>query len=96
MKTPERTQAETFQGLHRGPLLGSQSGSYSPEATVTQQRLVWKRVVFKQGILKSLFSHVLYFKSWIKLIYDKITYIFFVMNEFNQTFDIQKMGNEAF
>ena len=59
----------------------------SPEATVTQ-RLVWKRGISKWGILKSLVSHVLNFKSWIKLIYDKITYTYYVKNEKN-------MGNEA-
>ena len=40
---------------------------YSPDATVTIV-LIWKR-----GILKNLFSHVLNFKSWIKFIHDKIT-----------------------
>ena len=36
------------------------------------------------------------FKSWIKLIYDKTTYTYCVINEFNPTFVIQNMGNEAF
>ena len=63
---------------------------HSPEATVTQ-RLVWKR-----GILKSLVYHVLNFKSRIKLIYDKITYTYCVINEFNPTFDTQNMRKEAF
>ena len=62
-----------------------------PEATVTLVP-VWKRGVSKRGILKSLVSHVLNFKSWIKLIYDKITYIYCVINEFNPTFEVQKMG----
>ena len=64
------------------------------EATVTQ-RLVWKRGISKRGILKSLVSHVLNFKSWIKLIYDKITYIYCVINEFNPAFEIQNMGNDC-
>ena len=34
--------------------------------------------------MKSLVSHVLNFKSWIKLIYDKITYTYCVTNEFDQ------------
>ena len=67
----------------------------SPEATVTQC-LIWKRGVPKRGILKSLVSHVLNFKSWINLIYDKITYIYCVINEYNPTFEVQNMGNEAF
>jgi len=46
--------------------------------------------------LKSLIFHILNFKSWIKLIYDKITYIYCVLNEFNPTFDVQNMRNEAF
>ena len=36
------------------------------------------------------------FKSWTKHIYDKITYTYCVMNEFNPTFEVQKMGNKAF
>ena len=66
-----------------------------PEATVTHS-LVWKWGVYKRGILKSLISHVLIFKSWIKLIYDKITYIYCIINEFNPTFEVQNMENEAF
>ena len=45
--------------------------NFSPEATVTLVP-VWKRDVPKRGILKSLVSHVLNFKSWIKLIYDRV------------------------
>ena len=48
-----------------------------PEATVT---------LFH--ILKSLVSHGLDFKSWTKLIYDKITYIYYVINELNPTFEV--------
>ena len=49
--------------------------SLSPEAIVT---LVanWKQGVSKGGMLESLVSHVLNFKNWIKLIYNKITYSF--------------------
>ena len=68
---------------------------HSPEATVTQ-RLIWKRGVSKRGILKSLVSHVLNFKSWIKLIYDKIAFIFCVIHESNPTFEVQNLGNKAF
>ena len=50
----------------------------------------------ERGILKSLVSHVLNFKSWIKFIYDQIIYIYCVINEFNPTFKVQKMGNRAF
>ena len=52
--------------------------------------------VSKRGILKNLVSHVLNFKSWIKLIYDKITFIYCVINEFNPIFEVQKIGNKAF
>ena len=68
---------------------------HSPEATVTLVP-IWKRDISKRGISKSLVSHVLNFKSWIKLIYDKITYIYGVINEFNPIFEVQNMGNEVF
>ena len=67
----------------------------SPKATVTLV-LVWKQGVSKLGILKSLVSHFLNFKSWIKLIYDTVDAYNFVINEFNPTFEVQNMGNEAF
>ena len=67
----------------------------SPEATVTLIP-VWKRGISKRGILKSLVSHFLNFKSWIKLIYDTVDICNFVINEFNPTFEVQNMGNEAF
>ena len=41
-------------------------------------------------------SHFLNFKSWIKLIYDTVDICNFVINEFNPTFEVQNMGNEAF
>ena len=66
-----------------------------PEATFTLI-LVWKWGDSKQGILKSLVSHVLNFKRWIKLIYDTVDVCNFVMNEFNSTFEVQDMGNKAF
>ena len=46
--------------------------------------------------MKSLVSHILNFKSWIKLIYDTVDVRNFVINEFNPTFEVQNMGNEAF
>ena len=46
--------------------------------------------------MKSLISHFSNFKSWIKLIYDTVDISNFVINEFNPTFEVQKMGNEAF
>ena len=46
--------------------------------------------------MKSLVYNVLNFKSWIELIYDKITYTYCVINELNPTFETQNMGNEAF
>ena len=68
---------------------------YSSLATVILLPIS-KRGVSKRGIFKSNVSYVLNFKSWIKLIYDKITYTYCVTNEFNPTFEIQNMGNEAF
>ena len=70
----------------------------SPEATVTT---VWKMAVCKQcilkwGVLKYPVSHVLNFRGWIELIYDKITLIYGVKNEFNQTSEVQNIGNRAF
>ena len=57
-----------------------------PEAIVTQC------MVSKQGILKSLVSHFLNFKSWIELIYDTVDKYNFVINEFTPTFEVQNMG----
>ena len=51
-----------------------------PEATVTT---IWKTAICKWGILKHLVFNVLNFRGWIKLIYDKITLIYSVENEFN-------------
>ena len=70
----------------------------SPQATVTT---VWKtpickRDVCKRGVLKCPVSHVLNFRGWIKLIYDKITLIYCVKNEFNPPSEVQNMGNGAF
>ena len=42
----------------------------------------WKHCVSKCGILKSLVSHVLNFKSWIKFIYDTVDICNFVISEF--------------
>ena len=36
------------------------------------------------------------FRGWIKLIYDKITLIYSVKNEFNPTSEVQNIGNGAF
>ena len=49
-----------------------------------------------KGVAEVEFFHVLSFNSQIKLIYDKITYIDCVINEFNPAFEVQKIGNEAF
>ena len=35
-------------------------------------------------------------RGWIKLIYDKITLIYSVKNEFNPTSEVQNIGNGAF
>ena len=66
-----------------------------PEAIVTT---VWKMAickwgVSKQGILKCPVSHVLNFRGWIELIYDKITLIYYVKNAFNRMFEVQNIEN---
>ena len=40
--------------------------------------------------------YVLNFRGQIKLIYDKITLIYSVKNEFNPTSEVQNIGNVAF
>ena len=72
--------------------------SLCPEATVTT---VWKTAICKQGvskrgILKCPVSYVLNFRGWIKLIYDKITLIYSVKNEFNPTSEDLNIRNGAF
>ena len=69
-----------------------------PEATLPP---IWKTAicklgVSKRGILKCPVSYVLNFRGWIKLIYDKITSMYSVKNEFNQTSEVQNIGNRAF
>ena len=54
------------------------------------------RLETKRGILKSLVSYVLNFNNWIELVYDTVDICNFVINEFNPTFEVQNMGNEAF
>ena len=72
--------------------------TFSPEATVTAiwKTAVCKRGLSKRGILKCSVSYVLNFRGWIELIYDKITLIYSVKNEFNPTSEIQNIGNGAF
>ena len=50
----------------------------------------------KCPVLKSPISHVLNFRGWIKLIYDKITLIYCVENEFNPTSEVQNIENGVF
>ena len=57
---------------------------------------VCKQSVSKRGILKCPVSYVLNFRGWIKLIYDKITLIYSVENEFNPTFEVQNIENGVF
>ena len=40
--------------------------------------------------------YVLNFRGWIKFIYDKIRSMYSVKNEFNQTSEVQNIGNRAF
>ena len=72
--------------------------SPGPEATVTTiwKTAICKRDLSKWGILKCFISHVLNFRGWIKLIYDKITLTYSVKNEFNPTSEVQNIGNGAF
>ena len=46
--------------------------------------------------MKCPVSYILNFRGWIKLIYDKITLIYSVKNEFNPTSEVQNIGNGAF
>ena len=41
-------------------------------------------------------AHVLNILGWIKLFFDTIDSCNFVINEFNLTFEVQNMENEAF
>ena len=50
----------------------------------------------KMGCFKCLVFHVLNFRGWIKLIYDKITSIYCVENKFNPTFEVQNIEKELF
>ena len=50
----------------------------------------------QRGILKHPIFNVLNFRGWIKLIYDKITLIYCVQNEFNPTSEVQNIENGVF
>ena len=76
------------------PRIESQSSKAT--ATTVWKTPVCKRDVCKRGVLKCPVSHVLNFRGWIKLIYDKITSMYSVKNEFNQTSEVQNIGNGAF
>ena len=45
--------------------------------------------VCKWGVLKCPVSYVLNFRGWSKLIYDKITSIYSVKNEFNPSSEVK-------
>ena len=50
----------------------------------------------QMGHLKCPVFHVLNFRGWIKLIYDKTILIYCVENEFNPTSEVQNIENEVF
>ena len=52
--------------------------------------------IYKWGILKHSVFNVLNFKGWIQLIYDKITLIYCVENEFHPTSEVQIIENGMF
>ena len=52
--------------------------------------------ICKWGILKHPVFNVLNFRGWIKLLYDKITLIYCVENEFNLTSEVQNIENRVF
>ena len=52
--------------------------------------------ICKWGILKRPIFNGLNFRGSIKLIYDKITLIYCVENEFNSTSEVQNIGNGVF
>ena len=58
--------------------------------------VVCKKSVCKRGILKYPVFNVLYFRNWIKLIYDKSTLIYGVKNAFNPTSEVQNIENGVF
>ena len=96
MRAPKKQSTMGFINLKRVHFLNCyRHRSLSSEANATLFP-IWKRGFSKQGILKSLISHVLNCKSWIKLIYDTLDVYNFVINEFNPIFAVQNMGNEAF
>ena len=68
----------------------------SPEATLTpvSKTSVWKWGISKRGILQSSVSHVLNFTGWIKLIFNTVDLCYFVINQFNPTFEVQRSGNK--
>ena len=51
---------------------------------------IWEQGIPNRGILKSLVSHVLNFKSWIKLIYNTVDICRFVINQFNPTCEVSE------
>ena len=71
----------SFDSMHRG--------NCNPRSCL-------ERGILQRGILKCLVSHVLTFKSWIKIIHDTVDICNFVINKFNPTSEVQNMGNEAF
>ena len=69
-----------------------------PEATVITvwKMSVCKRGISKRGILKCSVSHVLNFRGWIELIYDKITLIYCVKNAFNPPLKFRTLKTGCF
>ena len=57
---------------------------------------IWKMAICKWGILKCPVSHLLKFRGWILLIYDKISLIYCVKNAFNPTSEVQNIENRVF
>ena len=57
---------------------------------------IWKRGIAKRGILRSLVSHVLNFKSWIKLIHGIEDVCDFVINVFNPIFSVKTLKTRHF
>ena len=71
----------------------------SAQAAIKQRRgqaPSLKRGVSKRGILKCPVFHVLNFRGWIYLIYDKITLIYRVKNAFHPTSKVQNIENRVF
>ena len=96
LETPHfqtRRQVAVASGLYPSGQIFDDSGGFSKGKVRLRRIVEFKRFVFHKQLEISNFFN---FKSWMKLIYDTVDICNFVINEFNQTFDVQNMAKEAF